>query len=291
MNVAFLGLGKMGSAMARNLLRAGHSITAFNRTRSAAEPLAAEGATIAATPADAAANADAVFTMLADDAAVDHIVLAPDGIAASMPANAIHISSSTISIALVRRLAAEHARHGQAFLSAPVFGRPEAAASARLLVVAAGSPPHIDRCRPLFDAIGRQTFVAGPEPWQANALKLSGNFLLLSMLESFGEACAALRKAGVDPHLFLEVMNGLFASPVYANYGRMIADQQYGPAGFQLRLGLKDARLVLAMAEELGAPMPVASIVRDHLLSAVAFGQGDLDWSSLALIAARNAGL
>lgn len=278
----------MGSPMARNLLRGGHELAVFNRTREKAQALAAEGARVAESLADACRGCDAVVTMLSDDAAVEE---AAASIVEGLPAGAVHLSASTISTAMARRLASLHAERSQAYLSTPVFGRPEAAEAKKLLVVAAGPADLIDHCRPVFDAIGRQTFVAGAEPWQANAVKLCGNFMLVSMLECFGEAYATLRKAGVDPHLFLDTMNALFGSPVYANYGRMIADQQFEPAGFALKLGLKDVRLALATAEECNSPMPVASLVHDHLLSAIAHGQADKDWSSLAQVSARNAGL
>ena len=291
MKLAFIGLGQMGSGIARNLLRAGHQVAVYNRTRAKAEALAGDGARVAGSPADACRDCDAVVTMLSDDAAVEQTVTAPDGIAGALPASAAHLSCSTISTALARRLASLHAARGQGYLSTPVFGRPEAAEAKKILVVAAGAPELVERYRPLFEAIGRQTFVAGIEPWQANAVKLCGNFMLGSMLETFGEAFATLRKAGVDPRLFLDTMNALFASPVYANYGRSIVEQQFEPAGFALHLGLKDVRLVLETAQECASPMPIASLVRDHLLSAIAQGQSDLDWSSIARVSARSAGL
>ncbi|MCU1257421.1 MAG: NAD(P)-dependent oxidoreductase [Bryobacterales bacterium] len=281
----------MGSAMARNLLHGGHQVTVYNRTRSKGEQLAGEGAQVANSPADAARDCEVAVTMLADDGAVEEAVFGDGGLISGLKAGAIHISSSTISTNLARRLAAEHAKHGQHYLSAPVFGRPEAAAAKTLLVVAAGDAADIEHCRPVFDSIGRQTFIAGAEPWQANAVKLCGNFMIASMIEAFGEAFATLRKANVAPHLFLDVMNALFASPVYANYGRIIAEEKFDPAGFALKLGFKDVRLVLETANECTAPMPLASLVRDHFLSAIALGQGDSDWSSLARVAARNAGL
>jgi 3-hydroxyisobutyrate dehydrogenase-like beta-hydroxyacid dehydrogenase len=281
----------MGSAIAGNLLRAGHELTAYNRTRAKAEALTAAGARVAGSPAEACSGVEAVLTMLSDDAAVREVVTGKQGVAGGLPPEAIHISLSTISTGLARELTAEHSARGQGYLSVPVFGRPEAAEAAKLIVVPAGPAARIDRCRPLFDAIGRQTTVVGSEPWQANAVKLCGNFMIASMMESFGEAYATLRKSGVDPHLFLDVMNGLFASPVYANYGRMIADGKFTPAGFALSLGLKDIRLGLEAAQECASPMPFASVLRDHLLSALANGQGDMDWSSLAQVAARNAGL
>jgi 3-hydroxyisobutyrate dehydrogenase-like beta-hydroxyacid dehydrogenase len=291
MNVSFIGLGKMGSGMARNLLRAGHTVTVYNRTRSKADPLAAEGARVADSPASAVRDCELVVTMLADDDAVEQAVFGDGGLASVLKAGAIHISSSTISTKLARHLAAEHAKRGQQYVSAPVFGRPEAAQAKQLLVVAAGPTETVNRCHSVFSAIGRQTFVAGAEPWQANAVKLCGNFMIASMIESFGETYATLRKANVAPHMFLDVMNALFASPPYANYGRIIADEQFEPAGFALKLGFKDIRLALENAQECAAPMPVASLIRDHFLSAIALGQGDSDWSSLGRIAARNAGL
>jgi len=280
MKVAFIGTGRMGAGMARNLAAAGHEVTAYNRTREKAEGL---GAAVAASPAEAVAGCEAAFTMLADDHAVEEVVFGAKGIAGVLPKGAVHISSSTISTALARRLAEQHADRGEGYLSAPVFGRPEAAEAGKLLVVAGGAAEIIDRFRPLFDAIGRQTFVAGPEPWQANAVKVCGNFMIASMIESFGEAYGTLRKASIDPHLFLEVMSALFGSPVYANYGRIIADEKFEPAGFALKLGLKDMRLVLETAFECTSAMPFASVLRDRLVDAVGHGQGERDWSSVAL--------
>jgi 3-hydroxyisobutyrate dehydrogenase-like beta-hydroxyacid dehydrogenase len=291
MRIGFIGLGKMGSAMARNLLRSGHQVAVYNRSRQKAEALAGEGARAADSPADACRESQAVMTMLADDGAVEQVVFGENGVASALAKGAVHISSSTIGTALARRLAAEHAGRGQGYLSAPVFGRPEAAESGKLIVVAAGPSQLVELCRPLFDAIGRQTSVAGPEPWQANAAKLCGNFMLASLIEAFGEAYATLRKAGVDPHVFLEIIDSLFASPVYGNYGRMIAEERFSPAGFALKLGLKDMRLLLETAAECAAPMPLASLIRDHFLSAVAQGQAEMDWSSMARVPARNAGL
>jgi 3-hydroxyisobutyrate dehydrogenase-like beta-hydroxyacid dehydrogenase len=292
MKIAFIGLGRMGAGMARNLLRAGHTVAVYNRTRGKAEALsAASGARVANSPADVCRDAEAVLTMLADDAAVEEVVFGNDGIASSMPEGCIHVSHSTISVALARKLTAEHARRSQGYLSVPVFGRPEHAEGKNLVVVAAGPPELVERCRPLFDAIGRQTFLIGAEPWQANVAKVCGNFMVISMIESLGEAYATLRKAGVAPEMFLEIINSLMASPILALYGRIVAQEKFEPAGFALKLGLKDVRLVLAAAEECASPMPLASLVHDHLLSAVAQGQGELDWSSMTQVIARNAGL
>ncbi len=291
MKIGFIGLGKMGAPMARNLLLKGHSISVWNRSREKAESLARDGAHVAGSPEEACLDAEAVFTMLADDRAVESVVFGEEGILTALARGSIHVSSSTISTALARRLTTNHAARGQGYLSVPVFGRPEAAEAAKLLVIAGGASDQIERVRPLFDAIGRATFIAGAEPWQANALKVCGNFMIMSVLESFGESFATLRKANVDPHLFLEIMNALFASPVYANYGRMIANENFEPAGFELKLGLKDVRLAMQTAEECASPMPVASVVHDHFVNAMAHGQAEMDWSSVARVSARNAGL
>lgn len=291
MNLGFIGLGRMGSPMARNLLRAGHRMVVYNRTREKAEALEAEGARIAATPSQASLGCEAAVTMLGDDASVEEAVLGEGGLARTLGRGAVHVSCATISTALARRLDAEHAHRGQRFVSAPVFGRPDAAAAQKLLIVAAGPEETRARCQPLFDAVGRQTFIAGDQPWQANAVKLCGNFMIASVIESFGESFATLRKAGVAPQLFLDVMNALFASPIYANYGQMIATGRFEPAGFALPLGLKDVRLALAAADELTAPMPLASLLKDQFLAALASGLGDQDWCSMAQVSARNAGL
>lgn len=291
MKIAFIGLGRMGVGMARNVLRAGHSLTVFNRSREKAEALVADGARVADSPADASRDAEVVMTMVADDLAVEQLVFGHDGIASALQSGCIHVSHSTIGTAFARKLTAEHAQRKQGYLSAPVFGRPEAAENKNLLVITAGPAEVIDRCRPLFDAIGRQTFVFGSEPWQANVAKLSGNFMIIGMIEALGEAYATLRKAGVAPETFLDAMDALFGSPVIKNYGRIIAQEKFTPAGFALPLGLKDVRLMLAAADECASPMPLASLVHDHLLSALAQGQGELDWSSMTQVLARNAGL
>jgi 3-hydroxyisobutyrate dehydrogenase-like beta-hydroxyacid dehydrogenase len=291
MNLAFIGLGKMGMGMARNLLRAGHSLVVYNRSREKAEALGSEGARVADSPADACRDAEVVMTMVADDHALEEVVFGNQGIASAMKKDCVHLSHSTISTALARRLTTEHARRRQGYVSVPVFGRPEAAETGRLLVVAAGPSELVERCRPLFEAIGRQTFVVGAEPWQANVAKVCGNFMIIGIIEALGEAYATLRKAEVAPQAFLEIMDALFRSQFIANYGRIIAEEQFEPAKFALRLGLKDVRLVLAAAEECAAPMPLASLVHDHLLSALAQGQGEMDWSSMTRVVARNAGL
>ena len=290
MKTGFIGLGNMGLPMARNLLRAGHDVTVYNRTRERAENLRAERATIADKATDAC-DSDVLITMLADDPAVRAVVIDGNLISRLAP-GAVHVSMATISVALAQELTRAHAEAGNQFISAPVFGRPEAAETAKLAVVAAGPAKAIERCQPLFDAMGHRTFVVGEEPSNANTVKLAGNFLILSVIESLGEAYALLRKSGVEPDRFLEIMTStLFAAPVYKTYGNLIAKEQFMPAGFKLLLGLKDVSLVLAAAADARAPMPVASLVRDHILAGIARNGGDLDWSSFSKISAENAGL
>ena len=292
MKTAFLGLGNMGFAMARNLLRAGHDATVWNRTLSKAKELGTDNATIADSVAQASRGADFAITMLADDHAVSSAVLDAGGVLENLPAGAVHISMSTISVALSQRLAAEHGKHEQHYVAAPVFGRPEAAAAAKLFIAAAGDAAVLARCQPLFDAVGQRTFVIGPTPEMANVVKLSGNFLIGTVIESLGEAVALTRKYGIDPHTYIDLLTStLFSAPVYKIYGGIIADERYQPAGFKMRLGLKDVRLALAAAEAVDAPMPFASVVRDNLLTAIGRGMEDLDWSSVAKLAAENAGL
>ncbi len=284
MNVAFLGTGNMGLPMARNLLRAGHGLTVWNRTRGRAEPLEAEGARIAATPADAVRGCEALITMLADDHAVEESLF--DGALHALPQGAVHAGMSTVSVALSKRLAGEHEVRGQGYVAAPVFGRPEAAAGKRLWVVAAGAPEQVAHCRPLFDAVGRGVSVVGVRPEAANAVKLAGNLAISSVIETLAEAYALAGKYGVAPRTVLDTINSaLFASPLYANYGGIIADRRFEPPGFRLRLGLKDVRLVLEAAEAVSQPLPLASLVRDRMLAAIARGMEDSDWSSFARMA------
>lgn len=291
MDVGFIGLGRMGHNMARNLCKAGHHVTVYNRTRDKAQALASDGATVAESIA-AACKGDVVMTMVSDDPALEEMVFAEQGILKSMRTGAIHVSSSTISVALSERLTKVHEAAGQAFASAPVFGRPEAAEAAKLFIVAAGRPAILQKCQPLFDAIGQRSFNLGDRPSKANLVKLSGNFLLAAMLESLGEAFALIRKGGVDPRQYLELLTGtLFTAPVYKSYGALIADETYDPAGFTVALGLKDIRLALAAADGHSVPMPVASVVRDHFIEAVAHGRQNADWASLAEVCAKNAGL
>jgi 3-hydroxyisobutyrate dehydrogenase-like beta-hydroxyacid dehydrogenase len=290
MDIGFIGLGNMGQGMAANLMKAGHRLTVYNRSPDKAEALVRQGATAARTVAEAC-RAEVVFTMLADDRAVETVTLGPDGIAASLPAGATHVSSSTISVALSQRLADAHAEAGQGYAAAPVFGRPEAATAAKLFVIAAGAPGVLQPLSQLFDAIGQRTFVVSEQPHTANLVKLSGNFLLASAIETISEAVALVAKAGADRQQYVDILTStLFAAPAYQTYGGLIARQEFEPAGFAASLGLKDVRLVLAAGEQLEVPLPVASLLRDRFLTLVATGGGHLDWSALATLAARDAG-
>lgn len=290
MKIAFLGAGNMGTPMALNLMRAGHKVTIFNRTPAKAAKFEDAGAKVAKTPAEALAGAEVAVTMLADDTALRDTILAPAAIEA-LPRGATHMGCSTISVALSKQLEREHARRGQGYVAAPVLGRPEAAAEKKLWVLAAGPRDQMDRCRPLMEAIGRGISVMGDQPWQANVTKIAVNFTIASVLETLGEAFALVRKSGIDPHALLEVMNPLFNCPIYTYYGRIMADRQFEPAGFRLKLGLKDVNLALEAGQDAAVPMPVASLIRDHYLSAVAHGREDADWSALAEVIAQNAGL
>jgi 3-hydroxyisobutyrate dehydrogenase-like beta-hydroxyacid dehydrogenase len=291
MRIGFIGLGQMGAAMAASLLKAGHEVTVYNRSAGRIAPLVALGAR-AALDVPGACTGEAVFTMVADDPAIEALAFGEQGIAAHLPADAIHVSCSTISVAMARRLATRHAQAGQHFICAPVFGRPEAAAAATLFVVAAGAPAALQRCAPLFEAIGQRTFVISEQPADANLVKLSGNLLIAIVIESLGEVLALTGKAGIDAHQYLELLTStLFTAPVYKTYGSLIVAGQTKPAGFTAPLGLKDITLALQAAQELHVPLPLGSVLRDRFLRLVAAGDEQLDWSAIAQLAAQDAGL
>jgi 3-hydroxyisobutyrate dehydrogenase-like beta-hydroxyacid dehydrogenase len=291
MDVGLIGLGRMGAGIAKSLLRAGHRVTAYNRTRERAEALRKDGATVAGSLGDAC-RGDAVLTMLADDAAVEAVVFGENGVLKSLARGRLHISLSTISVALSDRLAAEHARAGQEFIAAPVFGRPEAAEAAKLAIVAAGPKAAIERCKPLWDAMGPKLLVIGEQQSKANVVKLTGNFLIATVLESLGEALAFARKSGVDAAALLDFLTStLFTAPVYKTYGGLIVEGKHDQVGFALPLGLKDVRLVLQAADARAVPMPIASVLRDRFLTALARGHEHSDWSIIGQVAAEDAGL
>jgi len=288
MEVGFVGLGRMGQGMARNLLQAGHEVTAYNRNRQRSEELAGGGARVAATPAEAC-QGEVVITMLADDVALQAVV---DEAEPSLRPGLLHISMETISVDLSERLDQRHAAAGRSYVAAPVIGRPEAAAAAKLFILAAGTVPALERSRPLLEAMEQRTFPFGERPAKAHLAKLAVNFLLASVIESLAESFALVRKAGLSADAFLELItSSIFSAPVYKIYGGLIAAQKYEPAGFAVPLGLKDVRLALAAAEAHGVPLPLAALVRDHLLDAIAQGQEKHDWASVGRVCARNAGL
>ena len=300
MRIAFVGLGAMGQPMARNLARAGHELVAFNRTRARAEALAADGVRVEDTLADAVCDAEVVVTMLADDKAVEQVVFGvpaeggrlTEGVVGSMPSEAVHLSMSTISPSLALRLAQGHQAAGQRLVSAPVFGRPEAAAAGRLWLAVAGAPGDVERCGPLFDALSAGRTVVGEQPWLANLVKLLGNFALASMIETLGEAFALARKSGIAAEPFLDVFTrGLPWAAIVEGYAGAIAAQRFEPAGFKLSLGLKDVRLALEAADEAGVPMPVLNVLHGNLLESSTRGRGDRDWSAVTTLALERAGL
>src|SRR5579872_408647 len=291
MKVGFVGLGNMGMGMAANLLNAGHEVTVYNRTLEKSKPLVEKGARKAASVAGAC-NGDVVITMLADDDAVENVCFSDAGIVNNLAEGAIHVSSSTISVALSDKLTAEHAKRGQRFVSAPVFGRPEAAAGAKLFIVAAGAVDAVDACMLLFEAIGQKTFRFGDKPSSANLVKISGNFMIASTIETLSEAMALVAKGGLDQHQYLDFLTStLFAAPIYKTYGTLIADKKFKPAGFAAPLGLKDTRLALAAGESLRVPLPLANLVRDRFLTLLARGDETLDWSAISMLAAEDAGV
>ena len=292
MRIGFVGLGQMGAAIAANLVRAGHEVQVWNRSPAKAAPLVGLGAQLAATPRAAAAGAEIVLTMVADDAALSAVLEGDEGLYLGLAPGALHISLSTIGVATADCVAAGHVARGQPFLSAPVFGRPAAAAAAKLFVVAAGDPAQFQRAQPLFAQIGQGSFHVGETPSAANLVKLCGNFMILGMIELLAEAMTLAGRGGVDRQQFLDVMTGtLFGIPPVRNYGAMLVAGEFRPAGFPALLGLKDMRLVAQAAEAGRVPMPVLNVLRDHLLQVLATEGDDVDWSAIGQSVARNAGL
>jgi len=278
--------------MSRNLIKAGHDLVVYNRTRSRAQEMQSLGAKVADTASEAAAGAEVLITMLADDRAVQDVIFEPGAAIEALSDGAIHISTSTISVDLSRGLAKSHADKHQNYIAAPVFGRPDAAAAGKLFIVSAGPSESIEKCRGLFAAMGQKTFTIGEDAPAANLVKLSGNFLITTVIESLAEGFALMRKAGVDPHRFLEVLTeSMFSAPIYKTYGGILAAEKFEPVGFKLPLGFKDNRLLLAAAEEASVPMPMASLMHDRFVAALAQGLENADWSAIARVTYRNAGL
>lgn len=288
MKIGFLGLGKMGAAIAANLVAAGHEVVVWNRSRERAVDLVAAGARLASSIGDAA-NAEIVITMLADDAALEQLAFGETGIVAG--GAPIHISMSTISIEFADRLDQAHRDRGTMLISAPVFGRPAAAQSARLAIVAAGPVDGIDICRPLFAALGDRLFVAGERPSTANLIKLCINFMSIAAIEAMAEATTLARKGGIANDVFLDIAKSIFPSPVHQTYGSLLQERAFTPPGFAVTLGLKDVELMGAAATRLRSPLPLLAIIHDHLLSLLAQEGEDIDWSAILLPIERAAGM
>lgn len=290
MKVGFIGLGSMGRGMAGRLLDAGHELVVWNRSPAAADALVARGAHLAASAAEAA-RVDVLHTMLADDKAL-RAVLFDAGVLDALPKGAVHVNHATISVALAKELAETHRARGVGYVAAPVFGRPDAAAAGKLHVLAAGDADSLTRVEPLLKAIGQSLWPLGDAPERANVVKIAGNFMIASAIETMAEATTLTRAYGVEAKDFLDVLTGtLFAAPVFRTYGALVGERRYDPPGFALRLGYKDAGLTLAAADAEHVPMPLAGILRDGFLDALAHGDGERDWAALAEVAARRAGL
>jgi 3-hydroxyisobutyrate dehydrogenase-like beta-hydroxyacid dehydrogenase len=290
MKIGFIGLGHMGAAMATNLIKAGQEVTVFNRSPGKRQPLVKLGAREADQISDAC-RGDAVITMLADDIAVSSVVFGNGGVIESLTKGAIHISMSTISVALSKELARAHTAAGLRFVAAPVFGRPEAAAGAKLFIVAGGDAATIKACQPLFDALGQKTTAISEEPHAANLVKLSGNFLMASAIEALGEAIALVGKSGIDRNAYVELLTStIFPAPAYRIYGKLIASGSFQPAAFAAPLGYKDVRLTQAAADDLRVPMPLASLLHERFLRVLAGGGESLDWAAIGGLATLDAG-
>jgi len=288
MDIGFIGLGNMGHAMVENMLKAGHRVRVWNRTRSRAQALASLGAQVVDEPA-AAFTGDAVFSMLADDAAMIEVIDAR--LLSEAPRDLVHVNMATVSVALAEAMARDHAARGIHYIAAPVMGRPDVAAAAKLTIMAAGPAEALDRVQPVFDVIGQKTYRIGSLPQHANVVKLAANFALASAIETLGEAASLLAAHGVAMTDYLDVItSSVFPGPVYAGYGALIAEQRYEPAMFKARLGLKDIRLALAAAEATSTPLPIGSLLRDNLLEVMARGDGEKDFAVLGEVAARRAG-
>jgi 3-hydroxyisobutyrate dehydrogenase-like beta-hydroxyacid dehydrogenase len=291
MDIGFIGLGNMGSAMARNLIKAGHRVTAYNRSRDKAEALAKDGAIVVDSPADAARTGIALV-MLADDHALGAVTEGSDGVLAGLPPDGILVNMSTVSLAATRRLAEVFKATDKHFVAAPVFGRPDAAEAAKLFIPVAGPAGAVARIEPLLVAIGQKTVNFGEDPVQAAMVKISGNFMLQTAIEGLAEALALVQKHGVDPAQYIDFMtNSLFTAPLYKIYGGAMVERRYEPAGFALPLALKDTKLALAAANEANIPLPLADLIRDRFLIGLSRGWDHLDMAALGKVAAENAGL
>jgi 3-hydroxyisobutyrate dehydrogenase-like beta-hydroxyacid dehydrogenase len=292
MIISFIGLGNMGQAIAHNLLKGGHQLTVFNRTKEKADTLLEAGAQWAATPAEAAENADVVFTMLTDDAALREVVTGEFGFLDRLPDGAVHVSCSTIAPDTARQLADLHQKQGTSYVACPVFGKPDAAAAAKLWLTISGDKAAKTKVRPLLDQIGQGIYDFGDDPGAANVVKLSGNFMLGCAIEAMAEAFTLAEKNGIDrTAVWTFFTDTLFNSPVYKNYGKMIAEEVYEPVGAAPALIRKDIRLVLDEAQKSLVPMPFAQIVHQQLTATVAKGVDNIDWAGFAGEVSENAGV
>jgi 3-hydroxyisobutyrate dehydrogenase-like beta-hydroxyacid dehydrogenase len=290
MDVGFIGLGGMGKGMAANLVKAGHTVRVWNRSRGPQDELVRQGARAVASPHQAFAG-DAALSMLADDDALRSVIAEGEVLDGARP-GFVFVNMATISVALARELTDLFRARGFGYVAAPVFGRPDASAAAKLHILVAGHPAVVARVQPLLDAMGQKTWPVGSEPYRANVVKLAGNFMIASAIASMGEAAALAEGHGIRAADMLDMLTKtIFSAPIYVNYGAMIAEKRYQPPGFKLVLGLKDVRLALAAGEAAHAPLPIASVLRDDFLDAVAHGQSDQDWSSVAEVSRRRAGL
>jgi 3-hydroxyisobutyrate dehydrogenase-like beta-hydroxyacid dehydrogenase len=292
MRVGFVGLGGMGRAMCRRLIGAGHELTVYNRTRAKAEEFASYGVAIARSIQEVSRDAEVVVTMLADDLALSATVYGSDGLVASMPEGRIHVAMGTHGVSAMHALDGHHAVAKQILVSAPVIGRPDRAIAGALSIIAAGPVEALQLCEPIFSAMSSRTFVVGPRPESATAIKLANNFALGCAIEVLGEVFALARKYDVNPELMNSVLtDDLFACPAYKVYGRIALNKAFDPAGHKTKTGLKDINLALSAAEAVGVPLPSGNVVRDRLISAIANGGADRDWSVLVEEQARASGI
>lgn len=292
MKIGFIGLGRMGQGMAHLLLKAGHSLSVFDMFPEQAKSLEEAGARVATSTADVCVDREVIITMLPSDGVMDSVATSADGLIASMRPGMIHAVMGTHGVAMIRKLTQLHADADQTFIAAHVLGRPDLAATGQLSIVPGGDADTIKFLQPVFDVLGKQTFVAGSEPQAASAVKIANNFVLGCAIEAMGESMSLVRKLGVEPELFLKVLtDGLFGAPAYEVYGKMIADQAYDSKGATAVIGLKDINLALQAAEAAEMPLPSANVMRDRLLGAIAHGDAALDWAVVAREQARASGL
>jgi 3-hydroxyisobutyrate dehydrogenase-like beta-hydroxyacid dehydrogenase len=287
--LGFIGLGNMGEPIAENLRRAGYDLRVYNRTRAKAAQLVEKGAVPATKPADVAQAAGIVFTMLADDRALEEVCFAEPSFVEVLGKGGIHVSLSTISPATARRLAEHHQRFGVTYVAAPVFGRPEAAAAAKLWVCVAGPALAKKTVDPMLKAIGQGVLDFGEEPGAANVVKLCGNFVVASTVATLAETLVLAEKNGVSRKAMAEMI-GKF-SPMHQGYANIMAEGKFEPPGFRLALGMKDINLILETARASVTPLPLGSALHDRWLASIAKGRESLDWSAVILDVAEEAGI